>query len=123
MYLKKHITYLLLLVSFSTVAQLKNFGTKAKYKPEPVYHYSVYGYYDVIRESGVGFQFQIGNLLNLDVSGYLINKQNNLGGLVKQWDYYDLTGYGFSLKPKYLLGRFSKLYIGPNIAYEEVLCL
>ena len=98
--------------------QLKNFGAKAKYKPEPNYHYSVYGYYDVIRESGIGVQFQIINKINLDVSGYLINKQSDLGGLVKQWDYYDLRGYGFSLKPKYLLGRFSKLYIGPNIAYE-----
>jgi hypothetical protein len=107
-----------MLSNSNVYGQLKNFGTKAKYKPEPNYHYSVYGYYDVIRESGVGFQFQIGNLLNLDVSGYLINKQNNLGGLVKQWDYYDLTGYGFSLKPKYLLGRFSRLYIGPNVAYE-----
>jgi hypothetical protein len=122
---KKHscftvaIIALFVMLSNSNVyGQLKNFGTKAKYKPEPNYHYSVYGYYDVIRESGVGFQFQIGNLLNLDVSGYLINKQNNLGGLVKQWDYYDLTGYGFSLKPKYLLGRFSRLYIGPNVAYE-----
>ena len=99
--------------------QLKNFGTKAKYKPEPHYRYNVYGYYDMIRESGVGFQFQLGNKINLDVSGYLINKQNNLGGIIQQWDYYEFKGYGFSLKPKYLLlSRLSRFYIGANIAYE-----
>jgi hypothetical protein len=102
------------------MGQLKSFGTKAKNKPEPNYHYSVYGYYDVIRESGIGFQFQIGNLLNLDVSGYLINKQSNLGGVIQQWDYYDLTGHGFSFKPKFLISRLGRFYVGPNIAYEAL---
>ncbi len=65
---KKHIyvwvTILVLSMMHShsfVYGQLKNFGTNAKYKPGPDYHYSVYGYYDIIRESGVGFQFQIGN--------------------------------------------------------------
>ena len=99
--------------------QLKNFGSKAIFKPEPNFKYSVYAYYDIIRESGIGFQYQIGNIINLDVSAYLINNQNNLNRLIKQWDYYEFKGYGFSLKPKYLLlNRLSRFYVGANIAYE-----
>jgi hypothetical protein len=98
--------------------QLKNFGTKAKYKPEPNYHYSVYGYYDVIRESGIGFQFQVGGWWNLDASAYLINKHYSLSSAISQWDYYDLTGYGFSFKPKLLLSRLGRFYLGANFACE-----
>ena len=101
-------------------AQFKNFGTKAKIKPEPNFNYSVYAYYDIIRESGVGFQYQLGNKINIDVSAYLINKQNNLNRLIKQWDYYEFKGFGFSLKPKYLLSRLGRFYVGANIAYESL---
>ena len=100
--------------------QLKNFGTKAKYKPEPNYHYSVYGYYDLIRESGVGFQYQLGSQLNIDVSAYFINKQYNLNNTIKQEDYYEFKGYGISIKPKFLISRLGRFYVGSNIAYESL---
>ena len=100
--------------------QLKNFGSKALFKPEPNYHYSVYAYYDVIRESGIGFQFQIGNKWNLDASAYSINKQYSLSGTISQWDYYDLTGYGFSFKPKYLISKMNRFYVGANLAIEAL---
>ena len=100
--------------------QFKNFGSKAKHKPEPNYFYSVYGYFDLIRESGVGFQYQLGIKWNLDASTYLINKQGSLSGTISQWDYYDLTGYGFSFKPKYLLSRMNRFYIGANLAIEAL---
>lgn len=124
---KKHSCFTVAIIAFFVMlsnsfvyGQLKNFGSKALFKPEPNYHYSVYAYYDVVRESGIGVQLQIINKINLDVSGYLINKQSNLGGFIKQWDYYDLTGYGFSLKPKYLVSRLGRFYVGANIAYEAL---
>ena len=118
MYLKKHITYLLLLVSFSAMAQLKNFGTKAKYKPEPNYRYSVYGYYDMVREIGVGVQLQIQNKWNLDASVYNVRSSEYYKMQISQWDYHDFKGYGFSFKPKWLLGPMNRFYVGLNLACE-----
>lgn len=116
--IKTTILVILMLCNFLIYGQFKNFGTKAKVKPEPNFNYSVYAYYDIIRESGVGFQYQLGNKINIDVSAYLINKQNNFGGIIQQWDYYEFKGFGFSLKPKYLLSRLGRFYVGANIAYE-----
>jgi hypothetical protein len=110
----------LMLCNAIIYGQFKNFGTKAKYKPEPNFNYSVYAYYDIIRESGVGFQYQVGNRWNLDASVYLINKQYSLSGTISQWDYYDLTGYGFSFKPKYLISKMNRFYIGANLAIEAL---
>ena len=117
---KKGMFLMLMLSNLFVYGQLKNFGTKAKYKPEPNYRYSVYGYYDVIRESGVGVQYQLGNRWNLDASVYLINKQYSLSGTISQWDYYDLTGYGFSFKPKYLISKMNRFYIGANLSIEAL---
>jgi|GEM_PF-4566698 len=98
--------------------QLKSFGTKAKNKPEPNYHYSVYGYYDLVREIGIGAQFQIQNKWNLDVSVYNVRSSEYFKAKVRQEDYHDFSGYGMSIKPKFLLGSLNRTYIGVNINYE-----
>ena len=72
---QKQLTIKTIILVFTTLCntiiygQFKNFGSKAKVKPEPNFKYSVYAYYDIIRESGVGFQYQLGNKINIDVSG------------------------------------------------------
>jgi hypothetical protein len=100
--------------------QLKNFGTLAEVKPKPNYTYSAYGYFDLIRESGIGFQYQLTNKYNFDFSCYLINKHVDFSSTIKQWDYYDFKGYGISFKPKYLISKLNRFYIGANIAYENL---
>ncbi len=98
--------------------QLKNFGTNAKHKPGPDFRYSVYGYYDVVREIGVGAQFQIQNKWSLDVSVYNVRSSEYFKMQISQWDYHDFRGYGLSLKPKWLLGPMNRFYVGLNLACE-----
>lgn len=119
--LKKLIGCVLLSLLFSNVfSQLKNFGTRAKFKPEPNYIFSVYAYADLVREDGIGFQYQLNNKYNLDFSAYLVNPNTYFKDKIKQWDYYDLKGYGFSLKPKFQFSKLSRFYVGLNLAYESL---
>lgn len=99
-------------------AQFKNFGTSAKLKPQPNYLFSIYGYYDLIREKGIGFQYHFLPNYSVDVSFYQIVPNNYLRDKVLQWDYYDLKGYGFSIRPKYHFAGLSKWYASPNISFE-----
>lgn len=98
--------------------QLKNFGTKAKIKPEPNYLFSFYGYLDLAREGGIGFQYQLYTKYNIDVAAYLITPNTYFKDKLRQWDYWDLKGFGFNIKPKYQFGLLGKWYITPNIAFE-----
>lgn len=120
-YLKSLICGILILLYPSlTYGQLKNFGTKAKNKPEPNYFISIYAYGDLIRESGVGFQYLLANKFGMDFSFYLINKHVSLAKIIKQWDYYDFSGFGFSFKPKHHFGLLNRSYVGLNFAYERI---
>ena len=114
------ITLLLVLFYSSTpvFGQLKNFGTKSKVKPEPVYLLSVYGYADLVREDGVGFQYQLFSKYNIDVAAYLVNPNMYFKDKLRQWDYWDLKGFGFTIKPKYQFDLLGKWYVSPNIAFE-----
>ncbi|MBC7694857.1 MAG: hypothetical protein H7141_05345 [Burkholderiales bacterium] len=89
-------------------------------KPEPNYSFNVYGYADLVREYGLGFQCQIFPSYNLDVAAYLINPNTFFKDKIRQWDYYDLKGYGFSFKPKYQFSKLSRVYAGFNISYEKL---
>lgn len=100
--------------------QFKNFGTNAKYKPEPYYIFSAYAYTDLVREGGPGFQYQMNNKYNIDFSAYIINPNTYFKDKIKQWDYYDLKGYGFSLKPKFTFSKLNRFYVGLNLAYEKL---
>lgn len=120
---QKNIIIFCLIILGSTVqvfGQLKNFGTNAKFKPEPNYFFSVYAYADLVREGGVGLQYQMNNKYNMDFSAYLINPNTYFKDKIKQWDYYDLKGYGFSFKPKFQFSKLNRLYVGLNLAYEKL---
>lgn len=99
-------------------AQLKNFGSGAKFKPQPVFLFGAYGYGDLVREYGVGFQYQFLATYNFDLSAYIIAPNPYFRDKIKQWDYYDLKGYGLSFKPKFQLSKLGRFYIGLNLAYE-----
>lgn len=115
--LKNLLIFLFSLLSIAQHAQLKNFGTQAKHKPGPSYKYSLYGYYDLVRERGLGFQIQQGNKWNFDVSIYNVFENSDMFGGV-QYNYADFSGYGASFKPKYFIGDMGRLYIGANIGFE-----
>ena len=102
----------------AALGQFKNFGSQAKHKPQPNYFYSVYAYYDLVRESGVGIQYQLLPSYSIDISAYFINPTNYLKDKILQWDYYDLKGYGFSLRPKYHFSSLGNWYVTPNISFE-----
>ncbi len=121
-YQKIIITLFLVLFYSSTlmIGQLKNFGTIAKFKPEPNYIFSVYGYYDIIREYGIGAQYQINNKYSLDLSVYKIYPYGYLYEKILQWDYYDFKGYGCSIKPKFMFSTKNRLYVGLNLAFEQL---
>lgn len=116
------ITLLFVLFSSSTLVfgQLKNFGTNSKFKPEPNYFLSVYGYYDAVREYGIGFQYQINNKYSLDLSVHKIYPYGYLYEKILQWDYYDFSGYGCSIKPKFMFSTKNRLYVGLNLAFEQL---
>lgn len=105
------------LLTINLNAQLKNFGTNAKRKPEPNYLLGVYGYYDFVREYGLGIQYQVWNNFSIDASGYMIYPYSSLN-FVDQWDYKDFKGYGVSLKPKFHFTMLGRWYVGTNISYE-----
>ncbi len=108
---------------FSTSAvlgQIYNFGTKARIKPEPNYLLSIYGYGDLVREYGIGIQYQLNTRYNFDFSIYSINPNTYFKDKIQQWDYYDLKGYGVCFKPKYQFGKLSRAYVGLNLAYEKL---
>jgi hypothetical protein len=118
---QKIIITLFLVLFYSSsfmLGQLKNFGAKAKIKPEPNYSFSFYGYVDIARESGLGFQWQLFSKYNIDVAAYLINPNTYFKDKLRQWDYWDLKGFGFNIKPKYQFDLLGKWYISPNIAFE-----
>lgn len=100
-----------------TFGQFKNFGTEAKQKPESSYLFNVYGYYDFVREQGVGVQYSFLGLYNLDISCYNIYPNGGFN-FVSQWDYKDFKGQGISIKPKYQFSFLGRWYIGANISYE-----
>lgn len=106
--------------TINVFGQFKNFGQKAKFKPEPNYVFSIYGYYDVIREYGLGFQCQLNNKYSLDVSVYKVYPYGYLYKKILQWDYYDFQGYGLSLKPKFMFSSRNRLYVGLNLSYEQL---
>lgn len=118
---QKYIITLVLVLFYSSTfvfGQLKNFGTKAKFKPEPNYSFNFYGYFDIARERGLGFQWQLFSKYNLDVAAYLITPNTYFKDKLRQWDYWDLKGFGFNIKPKYQFDLLGKWYISPNIAFE-----
>ena len=110
----------LLLCSTDAMGQFKNFGTNARRKPEPNYFFSVYGYVDLVREKGLGFQYQLLHQYNMDVAAYLINPNTYFKDKILQWNYYDLKGYGISFKPKFLFSALNRSYVGLNLAYERL---
>lgn len=116
------ITQFLVFFCSSTLVfgQLKNFGTKAKFKPEPNYFFSIYGYYDVVREYGIGVQYQLNNKFSLDFSLYKIYPYGYLYKKISQWDYYDFNGYGCSIKPKFMFSAKNRFYVGLNLAFEQL---
>lgn len=117
---QKIIIRLLFVAIFSSnivFGQLKNFGTVAKQKPESSYLFNVYGYYDFVREQGVGLQYSFLGLYNLDVSYYNIYPNGGFN-FVSQWDYKDFNGQGISIKPKYQFSFLGRWYIGANVSYE-----
>ncbi|MDF2452084.1 MAG: hypothetical protein K0S26_1588 [Bacteroidota bacterium] len=122
LYVSQKIIILLFLISLCSstrvFGQLKNFGTNATRKPEPNYLISVYGYADLVREHGIGVQYQVLAKYNVDVSVYLINPNTYFKDKIRQWDYYDLKGYGFNIKPKYQFDLLGRWYLSPNIAFE-----
>ncbi len=100
--------------------QIENFGSKARIKPEPNYFFNAYGYADVVREYGLGFQYQPLPKYNFDVSVYLVSPNTFFKDKIRQWDYYDLKGYGISFKPKFQFSKLSRFYVGLNLAYEKL---
>jgi hypothetical protein len=120
---QKYIIALFFVLFYSTphvFGQLKNFGSKSKFKPEPNYFFSVYGYYDVVREYGIGAQYQINNKYSLDLSVYKIYPYGYLHQKISQWDYYDFDGYGISIKPKFMFSAKNRLYVGLNLSFEQL---
>lgn len=97
--------------------QLKNFGTEPKQKPESSYLFNIYGYYDFVREQGIGVQYSFLGMYNLDISYYNVYPNGGFN-FVSQWDYKDFSGQGISVKPKYQFSFLGRWYIGANISYE-----
>lgn len=119
---KKLIVLFIVLLSPTTLVfgQLRNFGTNTKFKPQPNYFYSVYAYYDVVREYGFGIQYQLNNKFSLDLSFHKIYSYGFLYEKIYQWDYYDFQGYGLSLKPKFMFSPRNRLYVGINVSFEQL---
>jgi hypothetical protein len=120
---QKNIIILSITLFFSSAnifGQFKNFGTNSKNKPQPTYIYSVYAYYDIVREYGIGFQYQLNNKYSLDASLFKIYPYGLLYENISQWDYYDFQGYGFSIKPKFMFISRNRLYVGLNVSFEQL---
>lgn len=117
---KTFIIFCLLTVSLSGYCQIKNFGSKAKYKPQPTYLYSVYGYYDVFGQIGIGFQHQITHILNFDYALYKLNNNTYMKNAVAQDDYYDYNGYGINVNTKFMISPLNRFYIGVNIGFQSM---
>lgn len=98
--------------------QFKNFGTKAKVKPQSNFIVSAYGYYDIVREYGIGLQYQFLPAYSIDFGLYTVNPTPYFKDKILQWDYYDLKGYGISFKPKFHLNVLGQWYVSPNISFE-----
>jgi len=111
-----HFTALLCSLLGSLSAQLPHFGSLATSKTGPPFSYAVYGYYDLVREAGIGFQHQFHPLLCMDYSVYALHA--NGFRMARQWDYYDFSGAGFSIKPKIMLSRDNRFYISPTLSVD-----
>lgn len=109
---------ILMLCNSVVYAQFKNFGDTTKNKRDLNYKYSVYAYGDIVRELGIGFQYQLGNKFNFDVSLYNVRPNLQIKKTVKEADYFDYSGYGLSIKPKFFISRKNRLYVGANFGYE-----
>ncbi len=117
---KTFILFCLLTVSLSGYCQIKNFGSKAKFKPQPTYACSVYAYYDVFGQIGIGFQHQITDIINFDYSLYMLNNNTYIKNAVAQDDYYDYNGYGINIKSKFMFSPLNRFYIGINIGFQSM---
>lgn len=111
---------LILLCTSITYGQLKNFGTNAKCKPEPNYIHSIYSYYDVFGQIGLGYQHQIINISSIDFSIYKLNNNHFIKNGISQDDYYDYEGYGISITPKFMFSQLNRFYIGGNIGIQSM---
>ena len=114
----KSLLLLLVFCGSFVYGQFKNFGDTTKNNRDLNYKYSVYVYGDIVREFGIGFQYQLGNKINFDVSLYNVRPNLQIKKTVKEADYFDYSGFGISFKPKFLFSRKNRLYVGANIGYE-----
>lgn len=107
--------------SFSPLhGQLESFGSKATFLPQKAYLYSAYVYYDLVRECGAGVQRSITSYFSMDLSLQRFYTHGILYKKILQWNYYDLSGYGISLKPKFMFGAFRNAYVGLNLSFEKL---
>lgn len=120
MRLKSIILCLTLFACVHSFGQLKSFGSKARLAPQKAYQYSAYVYGDAVREYGLGIQRQFSSYFSMDVSLQRFYTHGIFYKKILQWDYYDLSGYGLSLKPKYMFGDVRRTYVGLNVSFEKL---
>jgi hypothetical protein len=102
------------------LGQLNHFGTNSKQKPVTYYTLTAYAYHDFVRESGLGIQHQLGANWSVDYSLFYIHRNLGLKNIIQQWDYYDFTGGGFSIKPKWHLTKAGGFYVGATYSLEYI---
>lgn len=89
-------------------------------KPQPIYKYSSYVYYDVFGQIGLGVQKQFENNFSLDLSLFRLNNNIFIKNFIAHEDYYDYSGYGFCITPKFMPARLNQFYIGFNLGFQTM---
>ena len=98
-------------------AQIESFGTNSKRKRSTQYEYMAYGYFDFMREMGIGIQNQLDPYWSLDFSAFYIRPNSVLKSGASNRELYYYRGTGISLKPKVHVG-IRGLYLGMTFSLE-----
>lgn len=86
--------------------------------PPSMYKHTFYAYFDIVREYGVGYQYQAKKWLSFDVSVFGLYQGGALKNVIQQWDYNHFKGYGLKVTPKFKLKKLN--YIAPFFTVENL---
>ncbi|MFN8116579.1 MAG: hypothetical protein U0W65_10725 [Bacteroidia bacterium] len=78
---------------------------------------TIYGYYDIIRQFGLGYRHSFNPYFDVNVEAGYIGAYVDLGGV---GDFFQKKGFSINLLPKFVIFSVKGLYMGPLISFQHL---
>ncbi len=76
---------------------------------------TVYGYYDIIRQFGLGYRHSFNPYFDINIEAGYIGAYYDIGGV---GDFFKKKGFSINVLPKFVIFSVKGLYMGPLITYQ-----